>query len=196
MAETAPESLKDKTVEGAQETLDETRHELATTAEKRAEPVEQERANVEAAERNAEQQVEAAQPVEAEVTKQNLAAEEPAAAPAPNTLDRPQMQQAVRTYLGQVRKHLSTSDKVFSEFVHNPTINAISEATGKTLIRPSGILMGGLCTLVGSAWYYYATNHTGYHYNFVFAFVLFAGGFILGVVIELLFKLLAKGRKA
>lgn len=149
-------------------------------------------------EQQAERKVEDAQPVKSEdlKLKQNLAeSAQPAAVPAP-TADKGQREQASRTYLSQVRKHMSGADKAFSEFVHNPTIDSLSEVAGKTIIRPSGILAGGIITLLGSAWYVYATDRTGFRYNFVFAFLLFVGGFALGLVLEMILKIFAKNKKA
>lgn len=47
--------------------------------------------------------------------------------------------------LSNIRRHLKRRDKAFSKFIHNPTINSISEVTGKTLARPYGLLCGGIC---------------------------------------------------
>ena len=115
--------------------------------------------------------------------------EEPKNIPAP---DRLQRAQALRTYLGQVRHHLNGPSQSFSKIVHNPTINSISETAGNTVVRPSGILTGSILTLVGSAYYLYATRQTGYHYRFIVATILFVGGFIVGLAIEALFRLFTK----
>jgi hypothetical protein len=130
---------------------------------------------------------------EVEAIKKKLAvAEEMQTAPLP---DRAGKQQALRTYLGQVRYHLSGPDQAFSKFVHNPTINSLSEAAGKTIIRPSGILTGGVFTLIGSGYYYFATKSTGYSYSFTIALLLFIGGFVVGVAAEIIYRILAKHQR-
>lgn len=178
------------------ETVGEASHETlapqAEQGEKDRQPAEK---ITERTEEEAKAEIEAARPVESEITKQSLAATDQTQPTLPRVLSKAEVRQAMRTYLGQVRHHMNGIDKAFSEFIHNPGVDAMSELTGKTLIRPSGILLGGLATLAGSAWYLYATNHTGYHYNFVFAFLLFVGGFILGIFVEMLYKLFTKGRK-
>lgn len=138
-----------------------------------------------------EKAVEAARPSNAEKVKKNLdVTQQDRATPLP---DRAAKQQALRTSLGQVRHHLSGPGKSFSKFVHNPMVNKVSDTAGKTIIRPSGTLSGGLCTLLGSGYYYYATKQTGYHYSFTIALLLFVGGFAIGLVAETVHKLLAGG---
>lgn len=141
-----------------------------------------------------ENEVEQARPQESEQLKQNLTIhQELQTVPPPNG---EQKLQSMRTYLVQVRHSLSGPSKQFSEFVHNPGINALSEAAGKTVVRPSGVLAGGLLTLIGSGWYYYATKNTGYSYNFMFALLLFVGGFAGGIVLEMVLHLFVRQRRA
>jgi hypothetical protein len=181
---------KPKSPEAAGESRQEVAAEHADNwAEAAAKPAETLKDHVE----DIKKRVEAAQPTTSESIKQKLEpGEQPAALPP--VADVGQRRQAVCTYLNQVRKHLSAPDKALSEFIHNPAINTLSEATGKTIIRPSGILLGGLCTFVGSAYYLYAAHRTGYRYSFTFALALFVGGFILGVILEMIFRLFAKRR--
>jgi hypothetical protein len=84
---------------------------------------------------------------------------------------------------------------VLSRVVHQPVVRAVSEAAGKTVSRPSGMLGGGLVAFIGSLGYLYLTKHIGFEYNFTVFLVLFAGGFVLGVVLELVVWLLLKNRR-
>jgi hypothetical protein len=91
--------------------------------------------------------------------------------------------------LNRARKQLSPAGRTFSKFIHQPAVNAASEALGRTVGRPSGIFGGGLLALVGTSGYYYLTKHYGYTYNY-FIFVLLLGfGFLLGWTLELAWKL-------
>ena len=104
-------------------------------------------------------------------------------------VDKSTKQHAKDEYLGAIRHRLNKTEKRFSKFIHNPQINITSEALGKTLIRPSGILTGAIFTLVGSIYYLYISHATGFQYNFYVATLLFVGGFVSGVVIEFIIKL-------
>lgn len=99
---------------------------------------------------------------------------------------------ALSNYLSDIRSHLSSGSKTLSKFIHKPTINAISEVSGKTIVRPTAILFGGLFMFIGSALYLYATYHTNARYNFLVALFLFFGGFMAGIVIELFYNLFFK----
>ena len=95
----------------------------------------------------------------------------------------------LNTNLTIVRSHLNKTSKTYSSFVHKPVINSLSEVSAKTIVRPSAILCGGLFTLIGSGYYLYLEKQTGYKYNFFVAIILFAGGFIIGLLLEAIYKL-------
>lgn len=94
--------------------------------------------------------------------------------------------------INRVRKHLSKADRAFSKVIHNPTIEAISDVTGSTVARPSGLLYGGIFSLIASLVLYLITKHYGYEYSFFVAIITFIGGFIFGLVVEILSKLFKK----
>lgn len=86
--------------------------------------------------------------------------------------------------LQSVRKDLKPSERVLSRIVHNQTVDALSEAAGKTVARPSGFLTGSIVAFLGSSAYLWITKHNGYEYNFLFFVMLFAAGFGLGLLVE------------
>jgi hypothetical protein len=175
------------------ENADEANHEstIESRTEKGTEASEALRNHAEVAERRAKEQVEAARPTEANKVREGLLAE-PHESHALPMLNKEQKQQTLRTYLGQIRHGLSPTDQHLSKFIHKPVVNSISEATGKTFFRPSGILTGGLFAFVGSGYYLYAVKQTGYGYSFTLAMLLFIGGFIIGLAAEMAYKLTAK----
>lgn len=99
---------------------------------------------------------------------------------------------ALTNYLSEIRSNLSGTSKSFSKFIHKPSVDAISEFSGKTIVRPTAILFGGMFMFLGSALYLYATYHTNAKYNFFVAIFLFIGGFIAGIIIELFYNLFFK----
>ena len=97
--------------------------------------------------------------------------------------------------LRDIRHVLRPSEKRFSKIIHNPTISAVSEATAKTVARPYAVLAGGFFACVGSAIYMYYTRHLGYKYNFFVPILLFGAGLAIGIVVEVLFRAVNRGKK-
>lgn len=97
--------------------------------------------------------------------------------------------------LVRIRHHLSAPEKVFSRVIHQPLIDSASETAGKTIARPSGILSGGICALLGSSILLYISKHYGYRYNYLVFLAFFVGGFVIGLIVELLVAILRKGSK-
>lgn len=87
--------------------------------------------------------------------------------------------------LARVRRHLSAPNRVLSKVVHKPAVQAVSEAGAKTIARPSGLLLGSFCALLGSTFVLYMAKHYGFRYNFLLFFVFFIGGFLIGLILEL-----------
>ena len=96
---------------------------------------------------------------------------------------------ALNNYLSDIRSNLGSGAKQFSKFIHNQKVNSISEVTGKTIVRPTAILFGGIFMFIGSTVYLYATYKTNARYNFIVALFLFIGGFIAGLIVELIYKI-------
>ncbi len=95
---------------------------------------------------------------------------------------------AYKKSMRQVRSKLSKPDKALSKVIHNKTIENVSEVSSKTVARPSGLLGGGICALAGSAFLLYMSKHYGFEYNYAVFFILFVGGFFVGMLGELLIR--------
>lgn len=102
---------------------------------------------------------------------------------------------AYKRTLQRVRKDLSGPERKFSNVVHQPLIETMSNVAGKTVARPSGILGGGMVSLLGSGFLLYTAKQYGFRYNFLVFFLLFAGGFMLGLIAEMILRLFRR-RKA
>lgn len=98
--------------------------------------------------------------------------------------------------LKQVRRELTPTERIFSKVIHQPAIKAVSEASAKTVTRPSGLLGGGLLAFVGTSGYLYLAKHIGFRYNYLVFSLLFVGGFALGLVLELVVRLARPHRHA
>ena len=88
--------------------------------------------------------------------------------------------------LHSIQRRENVADRTLSKVVHQPAVRVVSETAGNTVSRPSGILGGGLVAFTGSLVYLYLAKHIGFEYNFGVFLILFAGGFVLGLTLELL----------
>jgi hypothetical protein len=100
--------------------------------------------------------------------------------------------QTYKITLSNVQKNLPKWQASFSKIIHQEKIESISEIGAKTIARPSGILTGSLIALMGGVLIVLVANRVGFSITpFVFI-VLFAFGYLLGIVLELVFKSLKK----
>ena len=86
----------------------------------------------------------------------------------------------------QARKQLKPIEQKFSKFIHNPKVEAISEVTGSTVARPSGLLWGSVFSFLTTSSFYIISLIFGYEYNAFVAIAAFVGGFSLGLLLEFL----------
>jgi hypothetical protein len=101
-------------------------------------------------------------------------------------------QTAYKQTLNRARSQLSTPERNFSKLIHQPVVDKTSEVAAKTVFRPSGILGGALAALIGTSILTYFSRHYGFRYNYLFFGLLFIGGFTVGLVIEVMLRLLKK----
>lgn len=106
---------------------------------------------------------------------------------SPLLVNRELKQQTWSRTMTRVRKHLSAPNRAFSKVIHQPAVNALSEVGGKTVARPSGLLMGGLCAFLASSVVLWMAKYYGFAYNYLLFLIVFAGGFALGLVLEFVF---------
>jgi len=102
-----------------------------------------------------------------------------------NHVNRELKQITLRRELQHIRRKLPAPQRALSHIVHQPVVRAVSEAAGKTVSRPSGLLGGGLVALLGTSSYLWLAHHQGFRYNYAVFLFLFAAGFLIGLVLEL-----------
>ena len=127
----------------------------------------------------AREQIDPIKRLEAEVEAQK------SSAPAPRVIDRELKRANLRQGIKQVQRQLPVQQRALSRVIHAPAIRALSETAAKSISRPSGLLGGGLVAFIGSSGYLYLAKHNGSRYNYFIFLLLFAAGFVVGLVLEL-----------
>ena len=123
------------------------------------------------------------------------AAEAEAPASTPASISRELKRTTLNRELKAIRRKLPARERALSRVVHQPVVRAVSETASKTVSRPSGLLGGGLVAFIGSSGYLYLAKHLGFSYNYFVFLVLFAGGFVVGLILELLVYTLMRPRQ-
>ncbi|MDB5168651.1 MAG: hypothetical protein JWO41_7 [Candidatus Saccharibacteria bacterium] len=144
-----------------------------------------------AGEQDPTKQLEAARSAVESAPADNTAAENLNAAaqasvePAPTHVNKELESTSLSRELKHIRGKLAAPDKALSKVIHTPAVRMVSEASGKTLARPSGLFGGGLVAFIGTTSYLLFAKHIGVQYNYFVFLIFFAGGFALGLLLEL-----------
>lgn len=96
---------------------------------------------------------------------------------------------AYKRSLVRIRKKLSLGEKTLSSFIHQPVVEKVSEFGAKTIGRPSAVMGSSILAFIGGTTYFFITKHYGYEYNFFVFIALLAAGFVLGLLLELIMRL-------
>jgi hypothetical protein len=155
-------------------------HDRSAVRHEKSQPLEMLQKNVEAQARSS-----------AEMSQPNV---EKNAEPTSTYINRELKDLAYRRTMSRVRSRLSQTEKIFSRVVHAPVIDEVSELASNTIARPSGILGGSIAALIGSTFVLYLAKHYGFAYNFLLFGLLFSGGFVFGILVEIGFNAIRKLR--
>lgn len=100
--------------------------------------------------------------------------------------------QSLKQNLNKIQRKLPSYQRPFSKFVHNKTVEKVSDAAGATIARPSGILFAGIFSFIMSLLVLSVSRYFGYEYNFMIGLASLGGGFIIGLMLEAIMKLFKK----
>ncbi|MBW3569096.1 hypothetical protein KY385_03115 [Candidatus Parcubacteria bacterium] len=100
--------------------------------------------------------------------------------------------QALRQNLKKVQSNLPVYQRQFSKFIHNPKVEKLSDATGTTIARPSGLLFAGIFSFIASLAVLTICRYFGYEYNYLIGLASLGGGFLAGLFLEAFLKIVKK----
>lgn len=150
--------------------------------EKAAEEAEAGRDSIEALKDRIEQEAQSREKMAAATT-------EAAASESPIPIGGGLEDHAYAQNLRRAQKQMSAPQRQLSKFIHKRGVETASNIGGATVARPSGLLVGGLFSVLSSLAILYICRHYGYEYNFLVGLASFAGGFVLGILVEGFYKL-------
>lgn len=95
--------------------------------------------------------------------------------------------------MDEVRSQLSGPSRGFSNFIHNPAVEKVSDAVGATIARPNAILSGSVFAFVFTLVVYLVARMYGYPLSGTESIASFVFGWILGMIFDYV-RLLAFGK--
>ena len=106
----------------------------------------------------------------------------------PIYIDRAMKRVSLNNELKLIRTKLTSSQRLLSKSVHQPTIRRLSDVAAHTITRPVGLLGGGVLAFCGSLIYLLFSKYVGLRYNYLIFIMLFVLGYAIATAIELLSK--------
>lgn len=94
----------------------------------------------------------------------------------------------------EVRSQMSAPSRAFSTFIHNPTVEKVSDVVGGTVARPNAILAGAVTSFILTLVIYLVARYYGYLLSGTETIAAFVLGWILGNVFDYL-RLVITGKK-
>ena len=114
---------------------------------------------------------------------------------SPSKYTKQEKRQAYKKEIKKVQSQLPRGSRAFSKVVHNPVIETISDATAKTIFRPSALIGGSITGLVLGLIIYLVARYYGYPISTMTLVLLLIVGAILGVIVELIVGMFKKPSK-
>lgn len=98
------------------------------------------------------------------------------------------------TIMGQTREQMSPASRTFSKVIHNPAVERVSEAAGKTVARPNAILAGSVSAFIVVLGVYLTARYFGYPLSGFETIAAFIAGWVLGIVFDFFKAMITGGR--
>lgn len=97
------------------------------------------------------------------------------------------------TTMREVRSQMSGPSRAFSGFIHNKTVEKVSDAAGSTVARPNAIAAGSICAFLFTVIIYLIARYNGYPLSGTETIASFVFGWILGLIFDYV-RVLVVGR--
>ncbi len=92
--------------------------------------------------------------------------------------------QSFKRVMKDARKDMSAPSRAFSSVIHNKAVEAVSDATGKTIARPNAILAGSLAAFILVATLVIWAKYAGYALSGFETIAAFVIGWIVGLIFD------------
>ncbi len=93
-----------------------------------------------------------------------------------------------------IQKEMPAPSRIFSKFIHNKTVEQVSDVVGSTIARPNAVLSGAICAFVLVLGVYSLAKYMGfalYGSETIAAFII---GWLIGLLFDLV-RTMFRGRR-
>lgn len=150
------------------------------------ERMEQLREQPEHGEQDPQKRAEAAREQIQKHAEQPAPAEHEQPAPARHPLLNPLLN--YRHTLRSLQRHFSPAQRRFSQVIHQPTVEKVSDALGKTVARPSVSLGATATAVIVESFFYFTARHYGYVLSGSEILLALLVGGVVGLILEGILK--------
>lgn len=95
----------------------------------------------------------------------------------------------------QIQSEMSASSRTFSKFIHNPSVEKLSDAVGATVARPNAVLAGSMAATFLTLSVFIIAKQYGYGLSGFETIGAFFVGWLGGIIYDYV-KVMASGRRS
>jgi len=111
------------------------------------------------------------------------------------SINKKQRDESYKRTMTRVQNELPVNSRVFSKFIHNKSVEKISDAVGNTVARPNAILAGAVTAFLLTLITYTVAKKIGYVLSGFETIASFIVGWIIGLAYDYI-KVMVTGKKS
>ena len=108
--------------------------------------------------------------------------------PTPTVSSKAEKKHSFNTTMHHVRKDLKPTERTFSKLIHQPVVEKTSEAVGKTIARPSGLIGAAVAACIGLLFIFGVAKYAGFELSGSEMPLLLLIGLVIGLFTEWVYK--------
>ena len=105
-----------------------------------------------------------------------------------------QRKDSYTTTMKQIQSEMSTSSRTFSKFIHNPSVEKLSDAVGASVARPNAVLAGSMAATFLTLFVFLVAKQYGYRLSGFETIGTFFVGWSVGLIYDYA-RMMAIGRR-
>lgn len=106
-----------------------------------------------------------------------------------------QRKDSYATTMKQIQSEMNSSSRTFSKFIHNPSVEKLSDAVGASVARPNAVLAGSMAATFLTLFVFLVAKQYGYRLSGFETIGTFFVGWLLGLIYDYA-RMMAAGRRS